>query len=138
MPPTTTEGIKKYLGSGMIRGIGPAYARKLVGAFGGQVFDVIEAEPHRLREVAGIGPKRADGIATGWAEQRAIRDSLCVKYRGEVDLEPFECQTIMRSSFRASAGPVLVPSLFRGGEQMVLSPRGVRPRSGGSWSEFSR
>src|ERR1700719_544585 len=61
MPPTTTEGIEKYLGSGMIRGIGPAYARKLVRTFGGQVFDVIEAEPHRLREVAGIGPKRADG-----------------------------------------------------------------------------
>jgi len=76
MPPTTTEGIEKYLGSGMIRGIGPAYARKLVGTFGSQVFDVIEAEPHRLREVAGIGPKRADGIATGWAEQRAIREIM--------------------------------------------------------------
>ena len=76
MAPTTTEGIEKYLGSGMIRGIGPAYARKLVRAFGSQVFDVIEAEPHRLREVAGIGPKRADGIATGWAEQRAIREIM--------------------------------------------------------------
>ena len=53
---------------------GLVYARKLLRAFGGQVFDVIEAEPHRLREVAGIGPKRADGIATGWAEQRAIRE----------------------------------------------------------------
>ena len=76
MPPTTTEGIEKYLGSGMIRGIGPAYARKLVRAFGDQVFDVIEAEPHRLREVAGIGPKRADGIATGWAEQQAVREIM--------------------------------------------------------------
>ena len=76
MPPTTTEGIEKYLGSGMIRGIGPAYARKLVRAFGSQVFDVIEAEPHRLREVAGIGPKRADGIATGWAEQQAVREIM--------------------------------------------------------------
>ena len=76
MPPATTEGIEKYLGSGMIRGIGPAYACKLVRAFGSQVFDVIEAEPHRLREVAGIGPKRADGIATGWAEQRAIREIM--------------------------------------------------------------
>src|ERR1700692_2833306 len=46
MAPTTIEGIEKYLGSGMIRGIGPAYARKLVGTFGSQVFDVIEAEPH--------------------------------------------------------------------------------------------
>jgi exodeoxyribonuclease V alpha subunit len=59
-PPTTTEGIEKYLGSGMIRGIGPAYARKLVQAFGAQVFDVIEAEPHRLREVGkGHSPAKA-------------------------------------------------------------------------------
>jgi exodeoxyribonuclease V alpha subunit len=76
MPPTTAEGIEKYLGSGMIRGIGPVYARKLVRAFGTQVFDVIEAEPHRLREVAGIGPKSADGIAAGWADQRAIREIM--------------------------------------------------------------
>jgi len=53
--PTTTEGIEKYLGPGMIRGIGPVYARKLVKAFGAKVFDVIEAEPDRLREVTGIG-----------------------------------------------------------------------------------
>jgi exodeoxyribonuclease V alpha subunit len=53
---TTTEGIEKYLGSGMIRGIGPFYARKMVKAFGEKVFDVIETEPDRLREVTGIGP----------------------------------------------------------------------------------
>ena len=70
MPPTTVEGIEKYLGSGMIRGIGPVYAKKLVGAFRSQVFDVIEAEPHRLQEVTGIGRKRADAIIAGWAEQR--------------------------------------------------------------------
>ena len=76
MPPTTEEGIEKYLGSGMIRGIGLVYARKLVRAFGNQVFDVIEAEPHRLREVTGIGPKRAEGIAAGWADQRVIREIM--------------------------------------------------------------
>ena len=47
-PPTTNEGIEKYLGSGMIRGIGPIYARKLVRAFSDAVFDVIEQEPGRL------------------------------------------------------------------------------------------
>jgi exodeoxyribonuclease V alpha subunit len=62
----------------MIRGIGPACAHKLVGAFGAQAFDVIEAEPHRLREVAGIGPKRADRITTGWADQRAIREIMII------------------------------------------------------------
>jgi exodeoxyribonuclease V alpha subunit len=53
--PTSIEGIEKYLGSGMIHGIGPAYAEKLVRAFGEKVFDTIEAESDRLREVAGIG-----------------------------------------------------------------------------------
>jgi exodeoxyribonuclease V alpha subunit len=49
--PTSIDGIEKYLGSGMIRGIGPVYAKKLVRAFGEKVFDTIEAEPDRLREV---------------------------------------------------------------------------------------
>lgn len=76
MPPTTIEGIEKYLGSGMIRGIGPVYARKLVRAFGEKVFDIIEAEPARLQDVTGIGPKRAEGIIAGWAEQRVIREIM--------------------------------------------------------------
>ena len=74
--PTTVEGIEKYLGSGMIRGIGPVYARKLVRAFGEAVFDVIQQEPNRLREVTGIGPKRAERIIAGWAEQRVIREIM--------------------------------------------------------------
>src|SRR6202043_2158918 len=74
--PATTEGIEKYLGSGMIRGIGPIYAKKLVRAFGDAVFDVIEQEPSRLREVPGIGPKRAERIASGWAEQKVIREIM--------------------------------------------------------------
>jgi exodeoxyribonuclease V alpha subunit len=61
--PTSVEGIEKYLASGMIRGIGPVYAKKLLRAFGEKVFDVIEAEPDRLREVDGIGPVRANRIA---------------------------------------------------------------------------
>src|SRR5262252_2767816 len=74
--PTTVEGIEKYLGSGMIRGIGPVYAKKLVRAFGEAVFDIIEQEPQRLREVTGIGPKRADRIIGGWADQRVIREIM--------------------------------------------------------------
>jgi exodeoxyribonuclease V alpha subunit len=75
-PPTTLEGIERYLGSGMIRGIGPVYARKLVRAFGEAVFDLIEAEPGRLREVTGIGPRRAARIVAGWAEQKVIREIM--------------------------------------------------------------
>ncbi len=74
--PTTVEGIEKYLGSGMIRGIGPTYARALVAAFGEAVFDLIEQEPARLREVTGIGAKRAARIVAGWADQKAIREIM--------------------------------------------------------------
>jgi exodeoxyribonuclease V alpha subunit len=74
--PTTLEGIEKYLGSGMIRGIGPTYARALVRAFGEAVFDLIEQEPGRLREVTGIGAKRAARIVAGWAEQKAVREIM--------------------------------------------------------------
>src|SRR6202166_1750922 len=74
--PTSIDGIEKYLGSGMIRGIGPVYARKLVGAFGEKVFDVIEGEPDRLREVTGIGPVRAKRITDAWAEQKIVREIM--------------------------------------------------------------
>jgi len=75
-PPTSLEGIEKYLGSGMIKGIGPVYAKKLVTLFGENVFDIIEAAPERLREVAGIGQSRANKITKGWADQRIIRDIM--------------------------------------------------------------
>jgi exodeoxyribonuclease V alpha subunit len=76
MPPTTLDGIEKYLGSGMIKGIGPHFAKKLVAAFGEEVFDVIENDGKRLRKLEGIGPKRAETIVAGWSEQKAIRDIM--------------------------------------------------------------
>ena len=75
-PPTSADGIEKYLSSGMIRGVGPVYAKKLVKAFGEKVFDVIEAAPDRLREVDGIGPMRAASILAAWAEQKAVREIM--------------------------------------------------------------
>ena len=74
--PSSVEGIEKYLGSGMIRGIGPVYARKLIRAFGDKVFDVIEAESERLREVTGIGRVRARRITDAWAEQKLVREIM--------------------------------------------------------------
>jgi exodeoxyribonuclease V alpha subunit len=74
--PATTEGIKRYLGSGMIRGIGPVMADRIVNKFGDQALDIIELEPGRLREVLGIGPKRIDGIVKAWDQQRAIKDVM--------------------------------------------------------------
>ena len=74
--PSSIEGIEKYLGSGMIRGIGPVYAKRMVRDFGKDVFDIIEATPERLREVEGIGPKRADKITSAWADQKVIREIM--------------------------------------------------------------
>jgi len=75
-PPTSADGIEKYLASGMIRGVGPVYAKKLVRAFGEKVFDIIEMSPDRLREVDGIGPVRAASILAAWAEQKAVREIM--------------------------------------------------------------
>src|SRR4051812_50206931 len=60
----------------MVKGIGPVYAKRLVQAFGEAVFDVVEQQPDRLREVAGIGPKRAERIVRGWAEQKVVREIM--------------------------------------------------------------
>src|SRR5436309_7487865 len=75
-PPSSSDGIEKYLSSGMIRGVGPVYAKKLVRAFGEKVFDVIESTPERLREVDGIGPVRAASILAAWSEQKAVREIM--------------------------------------------------------------
>ena len=75
-PPTTKEGMARYLGSGMVRGIGPKLAERIVGQFGLDTFEVIEANAGRLREVPGIGEYRAGRIASGWAEQKAVRDIM--------------------------------------------------------------
>lgn len=72
--PATLDGIEKFFASGMIRGIGPAYAKRLVRAFGEAVFDVIDADAANLCEVEGIGPIRTQCIAAGWAEQKIERD----------------------------------------------------------------
>ena len=71
--PTTKEGIEKYLGSGMVKGIGPVYAKKLVEKFGERIFDVIEQESGRLEDIDGIGPKRRQCIKAAWDEQKVIR-----------------------------------------------------------------
>ena len=74
--PASAEGIKRYLGSGLIRGIGPVMAERIVDRFGEQALDVIELEPGRLREVEGIGPKRINGVIEAWEEQKAIKDVM--------------------------------------------------------------
>ena len=75
-PPTTLTGIERYLGSGMVKGIGPIYAGKLVKSFGAAVFDIFEQAPERLREIPGIGEVRARKITSGWADQKIIRSIM--------------------------------------------------------------
>jgi exodeoxyribonuclease V alpha subunit len=74
--PSTVEGMEKYLGSGMIKGIGPHFAQKLVKAFGDQVFDVIETSPEKMLELRGIGPSRMERVVSAWAEQKMIREIM--------------------------------------------------------------
>ncbi len=76
VPPTTIEGIEKYLGSGMVKGIGPHFAKALVYAFREEVFAVIEEEPQRLLELPGIGPKRMEKVTSAWADQKVIREIM--------------------------------------------------------------
>jgi len=76
MPPSTRDGIEAYLASGMIKGIGRQIAKKLVERFGERVFEVMERDPERLREVPGVGRGLARRIAAAWEEQRAVRDIM--------------------------------------------------------------
>jgi len=74
--PATVKGIERYLGSGLIKGIGPVMAKRLVEKFGTETLDIIEKTIERLQEVDGIGGKRVDMIRTAWAEQKEIRDVM--------------------------------------------------------------
>ena len=74
--PATINGIKKYLGSGLIKGIGPVYAGRIVKAFGEDTLDVLDNEPDRLSEVPGIGPLRLEKIKKSWVEQKEIKNIM--------------------------------------------------------------
>ncbi len=74
--PSTAAGIEKYLGSGLVRGLGPKMAARLVTRFGLETLDVVERAPERLQEVEGIGPVRAARIQAAWAEQKSVRDVM--------------------------------------------------------------
>src|SRR6266480_472079 len=74
--PATTQGIQRYLGSGLIKGIGPVMAERMVAHFGVDIMHVIENSPGRLIEVEGLGPKRTAKITAAWAEQKAIKEVM--------------------------------------------------------------
>ena len=72
-PPTNIEGIEKYLASGMIKGIGPVYAKKMVAKYGERIFDIIETASAKLESIDGIGPGRRRKIKDAWQEQKMVR-----------------------------------------------------------------
>ncbi|MCX5382329.1 ATP-dependent RecD-like DNA helicase [Streptomyces sp. NBC_00083] len=74
--PATIQGIRRYLGSGLIKGIGPVFADRITQHFGADTLDIIEQEPKRLIEVPGLGPKRTKKIAAAWEEQKAIKEVM--------------------------------------------------------------
>src|SRR6185437_15056408 len=74
--PATIQGIRRYLGSGLIKGIGPRIAERIVEHFGTDTLEVIEREPARLVEVPGLGPKRTKLIGAAWEEQKAIKEVM--------------------------------------------------------------
>ncbi|MFI0939008.1 ATP-dependent RecD-like DNA helicase [Streptomyces sp. NPDC021020] len=74
--PATVQGIRRYLGSGLIKGIGPRIAERIVEHFGVSTLEVIEGEPKRLIEVPGLGPKRTRKIEAAWEEQKAIKEVM--------------------------------------------------------------
>ncbi|MDB6032592.1 MAG: recombinase RecD [Verrucomicrobiales bacterium] len=75
-PPNSKEGIEKYLGSGMVKGIGPSYAKKMVDEFGEKIFKIIDDHSGMLERIEGIGPIRRRKIKTAWMEQKVIREIM--------------------------------------------------------------
>ena len=74
--PATVYGIEKYLGSGLIKGVGPKFAKKIVQQFGTDTLEIIETDVKRLLEVPGIGKKRVDKIAESWERQKEIKNVI--------------------------------------------------------------
>ena len=75
-PPSALGDIVRYLGSGLIRQLGPVLAQRIVACFGERTLEVLDSSPERVREVPGVGPQRARALAAAWAEHRALRDVM--------------------------------------------------------------
>ncbi len=82
--PATAYGIEKYLGSGLVKGVGPKFAQRIVQKFGKDTLDVIEQEPNRLLEVAGIGKVRVERIKRSWIDQKEIKNIMLFLQSHEV------------------------------------------------------
>jgi exodeoxyribonuclease V alpha subunit len=108
--PATLQGLQKYLGSGLIKGVGPVMAARIVATFGEATLTLIDAEPDRLRQVPGIGPVRAQRIAATWVERRHIRELM-------VALQEFGLSTSLAvriyKQFGELSGTILTQAPYR-------------------------
>ena len=75
-PPTTEKGVRRYLASGLIKGIGDEYAKRIVGEFGEDTLDVLNENPERLMKINGIGEKKLEKVKESWEEQRRVKDVM--------------------------------------------------------------
>jgi len=93
--PADVEGIKKYLGSGLIKGIGPVYAERITDKFGSETLNIIDLTPEMLLEIPGIGKVRLDKIRTCWDDQKSIRDVMV--YLQKYGISPSFAQRIFKT-----------------------------------------
>jgi exodeoxyribonuclease V alpha subunit len=108
--PASVHGIRKYLGSGLVAGIGPVYADKIVDAFGPDTFRVLSEESGRLRDVPGIGRKRAAAIKRAWEEKRAERELYI--FLQTYGVTPGQCVKLVQR-YGSEAKPVLLREPYR-------------------------
>ena len=92
--PASVHGIRKYLGSGLIQGIGKSYAKKIVDHFGADTLEVISEDSGRLREIPGIGKTRAQSIKAAWEEQGAVRDVMM--FLQTYGITPAQCVRLVK------------------------------------------
>lgn len=108
--PNTVEGLTRYLGSGMIPGIGPGTAKSIVDAFGMDTLAILDNDPAKLSQVRGIGAKKAERITKGWEEQRAVSEIML--FLNEQHIPPYLCRRIYRK-YEAKAIEVIRSDPFR-------------------------
>ncbi len=108
--PASVYGIRKYLGSGLVAGIGPAYANKIVDAFGTETFRILTEESARMRDVPGIGRKRAAAIKQAWDEKRAEREVYI--FLQTYGVSPSQCVKLVKQ-YGTGAKAVLTAEPYR-------------------------
>ncbi len=113
--PASVHGIRKYLGSGLVPGIGKVYANKIVDAFGTDTFRILSEESGRLRDVEGIGRKRATAIKAAWEEKRAERELYI--FLQTYGVTPAQCVKLVRH-FGAEAGTILRNNPYRAAREI--------------------